>query len=80
MKKYHLIVIQKLHPLSYTFISSLSRFHPSLTGLVVCGGEECKAMAEMTLKIISCVAVRSLMTPSLQVDLVLSGGAATSEL
>ena len=41
---------------AYTFISSSSRFCPSLTGLVVCGGGECGAMAEMTPKIISCLA------------------------
>ena len=27
---------------------SLSRFHPSLTGLVVCAGEACGATAEIT--------------------------------
>ena len=56
---------------AYAFISSSSRFRPSLTGLVLCGGEVCRATAEMTLKIIGCVDVQSLMAPSLQVDLVL---------
>ena len=42
---------------AYSFILSSSRFHPSLTGLVVCGGEECGTTAEMTLKIVSCVAM-----------------------
>ena len=46
------------------FISS-SGFHPSLSGLAVCAREECATTAEMT--------------PSLQVDLVLSDVAATSE-
>ena len=41
----------------YKFISSSSRFHSSLTGLVVHGGEECRAMAEMTLKIVRCETV-----------------------
>ena len=41
----------------YKFISSLSRFHSSLTGLVVHAREECRAMAEMTLKIVRCEAV-----------------------
>ena len=62
---------------TYMFILSLSRFCPSLTGLLVCDGEEHWAMAEMTPKIISCVAAQSLMTLSLQVDLVLSDMAAT---
>ena len=56
---------------AYAFISSLSRFHLSLNGLVVRDGEECETMAEMTPKIVSCVAVWSLLTLSLQVDLVL---------
>ena len=55
---------------AYAFISSLSRFCPSLTGLV-CGGEVCRATAEMTLKIFGCVCAQSLMALSLQVDLVL---------
>ena len=59
------------------FISSLSRFCPSLTGLLVRDREEHWAMAEMTMKIISCVAAQSLMTLTLQVDLVLSDVAAT---
>ena len=58
-------------------ILSLFRY-PSFTGLVHVG-EEYEAMAEMTLKIVSCVAVQCLMTLSLQVDLVLSSAAATSE-
>ena len=62
---------------AYAFILSSSRFCPSLTGLAVSGGEECGANAEMTLKIVNCVAVWSLMTRSLQVDLVLSDMAAT---
>ena len=56
---------------AYAFISSSSRFHLSLNGLVVHDREECEAMAEMTPKIVSCVAVWSLLTLSLQVDLVL---------
>ena len=62
---------------AYAFISSSSRFCPSLTGLAVCVGKECRATAEMTLKIVRCVDVWSLMTLSLQVDLVLSDVAAT---
>ena len=62
---------------AYSFISSLSRFCPSLTRLVAHGAEECRATAEMTLKIVRCVDVWSLMTLSLQVDLVLSDVAAT---
>ena len=62
---------------AYAFISSSSRFHLSLNGLVVHDGEECEAMAEMTPKIVSCVAVWSLLTLSLQVDLVLGDKAAT---
>ena len=55
---------QKL-TLAYVFLSS-SRFCPSLTGLAISAGEECGAIAEMTL--------------SLQLtDLVLSDAAATSE-
>ena len=65
---------------AYAFILSLSRFCPSLTGLALCGGEECGATAEMIPKIISCVAVQSLMTLSLQVDQVLSDVAATVSL
>ena len=56
VKKYCLIV-RKLRLLSYTFASSLSRFYPSFAGLVVHGGEECRAMAEMTLKIVRCETV-----------------------
>ena len=41
---------------AYAFISSLSRFRPPLTGVVVRGGEECGATAEMTSKVVSCVA------------------------
>ena len=33
---------------SYAFISSLSRFCPSSTGLAAHASEECRAMAEMT--------------------------------
>ena len=33
---------------AYAFISSSSRFCPSLTGLAVCVGKECRATAEMT--------------------------------
>ena len=45
---------------AYMSVLSSSRFClsiVSLTGLVVVvhGGEECRAMAEMTLKIVSCV-------------------------
>ena len=43
---------------AYMSVLSSSRFClsiVSLTGLVVHGGEECRAMAEMTLKIVSCV-------------------------
>ena len=43
----------------------------------MCDGEECEAMAEMTPNIVSCVAVWSLMTLSLQVDLVLTDVVAT---
>ena len=50
---------------AYAFISSSSRFHSSLTELAVCARQECRATAEMT--------------QSLQVDLVLSDAAATSE-
>ena len=56
---------------AYAFISSSSRFRPSLTGLAVCGGEVCRATAEITQKIIGCVGVQSLMALSSQVDLVL---------
>ena len=52
-----------------TLIASSSRFCPSLTGLVVHGGEECGDMTEMTPKMVSCVAVQSFMTLSLQLDL-----------
>ena len=62
---------------TYMFISSLSRFCPSLAGLLVHDEEKRWAMAEMTPKIINCVAAQSLMTLSLQVDLVLSDVAAT---
>ena len=42
---------------AYRFILKSSRFLPSLTGLVLAwGGEECRATAEMTPKIVSCVA------------------------
>ena len=51
---------------AYAFISSLSRFCPLSTGLAAHAREECRAMAEIT-------------TLSLQVDLVLSDTAATSE-
>ena len=47
---------------AYAFILSSFKFRPSLTGLVVHGGEECGSPAEMTPKIVSCVAVWSLMT------------------
>ena len=63
---------------AYVFISLLSRFRPSLTGLVVRGREECRATAENTPKIVSCVAVWSLMAVRLQsVALVLSDVATT---
>ena len=41
---------------AYKFISTSSRFHSLLTGLVR-GGEECRATAAMTLKIVRCEAV-----------------------
>ena len=50
---------------AYAFISSSSRFHPSLTGLAVSAGEECRAMVEMT--------------PSFPADLVLSETKFSSE-
>ena len=54
---------------AYTFISSLSRFRPSLTGLQ-CMAERSAEPQLMTLKIVSCLAVQSLMTLSLQVVLI----------
>ena len=47
------------------------------TNCKVRGREECGASAEVTTKIISCVVVQSLMTPSLLVDLAVSDVAAT---
>ena len=75
VKKY-LLMVWKLQQLTLLLHH---RPDSALHWLDLCthGGEECGDMTEMTPKIVSCVAVQSFMTLSLQLDLVLNDMAAT---